>query len=159
MGYRQPRGSAGASATAGNRAWADYPGGYQGKSMIVRPCTRMDFEAFYSKGPPMTLRALAAERDGDIVGIGGYYIVNGMAHAFTDQRGMTRREMVKAARQLVAFLDTVKTQMIAQCGSDGDTALKHYGYEPWGDHLYRRAEWGTCSILQHRNSARLLLLL
>ena len=106
--------------------------------MIVRPCTRADFEAFFGKKPPMTLRALAAERDGEIVGVGGYYIVNGLAHAFTDQRGMTRREMVKAARMLVAFLNTVKAQMLAQCGSDGDTALKHYGFEPWSGHLYRR---------------------
>ena len=106
--------------------------------MIVRPCTRADFEAFFGKKPPMTLRALAAERDGEIVGIGGYYIVGGIAYAFTDQRGMTKREMVRAARVLVAFLNAVKAQMIAQCGADGDTALKHYGFEPLGDHLYRR---------------------
>src|SRR3990167_2709013 len=133
MGHRQPRGSSGAGAAAGNRAWTHHPSRHsREKLMIVRPCTRADFEAFFGKKPPMTLRALAAERDGQIVGIGGYYIVNGVAHAFTDQRGMTRREMVKAARQLVAFLGAVKTQMIAQCGPEGDVALKHYGYEPWG---------------------------
>ena len=100
--------------------------------MIVRPCTRADFEAFYGRTPPMTVRALAAERDGKVVGIGGYYIAEGVAHAFSDQKGMTKREIVKAARALVAFLGTVKAQMVAQCGPDGDTVLKHYGFEPWG---------------------------
>ena len=106
--------------------------------MIIRSCTRADFVAFYGKEPPMTLRALAAERDGKIVGIGGYYIQNGVAVAFTDQKGMTKREIVKAGRRLMAFLDAVKTHVVAQCGPDGDTALKHYGFEPWGT-FWRRA--------------------
>ena len=100
--------------------------------MIIRPCTRADFEAFYGRLPPMTVRALAAERDGRVVGIGGYYLADGVAHAFTDQKGMTRREIVRAGRAMMGLLDGIKAVVIAQCGPDGDTALKHYGFEPWG---------------------------
>ena len=100
--------------------------------MVIRPCTRADFEAFYGRTPPMTVRALAAERDGRVVGIGGYYIAEGVAHAFSDQKGMTKREIVTAGHKLKAFLDTVMAQMVALCGPDGDTALKHFGFEPWG---------------------------
>ena len=100
--------------------------------MIIRPCTREDFVAFHGKEPPMTVRALAAERDGKIVGVGGYYIQNGFAIAFSDNKPMTKREVVKAGMALKALLDTVKTHVVAQCGPEGDTALKHYGFEPWG---------------------------
>ena len=105
--------------------------------MIVRPCTRADFEAFYGRTPPMTVRALAAERDGTVVGVGGYYIAEGVAHAFSDQKGMTKREIVTAGHKLKAFLDTVMAQMVALCGPDGDTALKHYGFRSMGD-MYMR---------------------
>ena len=106
--------------------------------MLIRPATLADCQNFYGKNPPMTLRALAAERDGEVVGIGGYYISDEIAHAFTDQKGMTRREIAKAGRAMMKFLDAVKIPVVAQCGPDGDTALKHYGFEPF-DTFWRRA--------------------
>ena len=106
--------------------------------MIVRPCTRADFEAFFCKKPPMTLRALVAERDGEIVGIGGYYIVGGIAYAFTDQRGMTRREMVRAAHSFMKFIHRIKTDVIAQCNSEtGDTVLRHFNFRSYHDDVWR----------------------
>lgn len=104
--------------------------------MIIRPCTREDFLEFYGKEPPWTLRALCAEQDGKILGIGGYYLVNGAAFVFTNQRGMTKRQMVRAGRAMMQYLAQLSVPLVAKCGDEGDTAMKHFGFEPWGQ-FYR----------------------
>ena len=87
----------------------------------------------------MTLRALAAERDGRIVGIGGYYIQNGFAIAFTDSVDViTRRDIVTAGREFMKFLGRLKVEVVAQCNpAIGDTALRHFGFRPYHDDAWR----------------------
>ncbi len=106
--------------------------------MIIRPCTRADFIRFFDKEPPWAVRAICAEQDGTILGIGGYYLINGAAFVFTNQRGMTKRQMVVAARAVVRFLAALSVPLLAQRGEEGDTVMKHYGFEPWGM-FWRRA--------------------
>ena len=106
--------------------------------MIIRPATLSDFEAFYGRKPPISLRALAAVRDNTIVGIGGYYIQNGLAVAFTDSISMTKREVIQAGRAFMAFIRGLKIDVVAQCNpASGDTVLKHYGFKPYRDDAWR----------------------
>ena len=100
--------------------------------MILRPATRQDFERYYGKKPPMTLRAIVAEQDGKLIGIGGYFLRNDVAIAFTDQRGMTRRQMVFAGHVVNVMLRRLRIGVVATCGPEGDAAMRHFGFEPWG---------------------------
>lgn len=48
----------------------------------IRPATNADLEAFYGVRPPATVRALVAELDGELVGIGGIEYVGRQRIAF-----------------------------------------------------------------------------
>tara|TARA_Y100000310_G_scaffold30952_1_gene29368 strand:- start:444 stop:794 length:351 start_codon:yes stop_codon:yes gene_type:complete len=52
-----------------------------------RPATRADIAAFFGKTPDQTVRARVLERDGEIVGVAGYWMAGGMAVMFSDARG------------------------------------------------------------------------
>ncbi len=103
--------------------------------MEIRPAKADDFMAFFGKSPTTTVRALVAlDDDGKPMAIGGYYLFANHAVAFTDHRkGMTKRQMIKGARAVVAMLKELKVSVIAVAGVDGTTALKHYGFEPAGN--------------------------
>ncbi|HDZ73694.1 MAG TPA: hypothetical protein ENH55_13195 [Aurantimonas coralicida] len=102
--------------------------------ITVRPATRADFVDFYGTAPPMTVRALAAESTaGEVLGIGGYYLSDGVVLAFTDyHEAMSKRDRVKGAHALVAMLRELGIEVVAHMGEDGATALKHFGFEAWG---------------------------
>lgn len=101
--------------------------------MKIRPATLKDFRQFYGRESPVTLRGIVAEREGGhIVGFGGYYLVGSMAYAFTDQTGMTKREIVQAGREVVKMLKGLNLDIAAAC-TESDVALRHFGFEPFGD--------------------------
>ncbi len=102
--------------------------------MIVRPATRADFEAFYGELPSQTVKAWVAVEDDKPVGIGGYYLAGGMAVAFTDQRDMSKRDMVRGARALMAELKKLGMEVVAGSDFPNATILKHFGFEPFGDY-------------------------
>lgn len=103
---------------------------------MIRDATREDFVAFYGVSPPVTMRAIALARGGELVGIGGYYIDNGVAVVFTDSRSdMTKREALIAGNRIHKMLKDLKVDVIAKAGPAGDTALRHYGFSPWGDYF------------------------
>jgi hypothetical protein len=102
--------------------------------MKFRDATREDFRTFYGIDPPFSVRAAVAEKNGEIVGFGGYYIRDGVAIAFTDRKGdLTRREVVLCGRRMRELLARLNVNMWAMCGADGDTALRHFGFEPDGE--------------------------
>ena len=101
--------------------------------IAIRPATRADLVAFYGAPPPMTVKAWAAFNGSEKpIGIGGYYLSEGIAVAFSDQREMSRRDIVKGARALMRQLKNLKFPVVARSGPDGDIALRHFGFEPWG---------------------------
>ena len=106
--------------------------------MIVRDATRADYQRFYAKEPHVTLRGLVAESSLGIVGFGGYYMNDGYAVVFTDQRAMRKRDMVKAAHMLMDRVKELGVETIATPGPEGDTAMLHFGFVPWGS-AYRLA--------------------
>ena len=55
-----------------------------------------------------------------------------MAIAFTDNAGITKRQVVIGAKYLIEKLRELKIGVYAACGPDGDAALKHYGFVPHG---------------------------
>ena len=103
--------------------------------MNIRSATLADFRKFYGTDAPVTLRGIVAERDGEIVGFGGYYLMGSMAFAFTDQRGMTKREIARGGREVLKMLKGIGLDIVATC-SGSDTALRHFGFEPFGE-MYR----------------------
>ena len=108
--------------------------------MVIRWATREDILAFYGRDVPYTVRALAAEKNGEIVGIGGFYFDGDAAVAFSDVRAsaMSKREFVRGARAVKDLLHEVKVDVVAKAGPSGDIALRHFGFEGTGM-VYRMA--------------------
>ena len=95
--------------------------------MIIRPATREDIRRFYGKTIPMTTRAVVAERDGEIVGVGGYYLSNGVAIAFTNTDGsMSKREIILGGRSVMDLLKNFGGPVVAR--SDEKSAIGHFGF-------------------------------
>lgn len=100
--------------------------------LTFRDATTLDLDSFYHRTRPMTVRAIVAEREGAVVGIGGYYISGDVAIAFTDGTSMSKREVIACGREMIRLLKTLHVNVIAQCGSHGDTALRHFGFTSKG---------------------------
>ena len=101
--------------------------------MRIRPATRADLVAFYGRPPSMTVRALVAvDADDRPVGVGGYYLKDGTAVAFSDQVGMNKRDMVRAGRPLMAMLKRLGMTIVAASDTTEATALRHFGFAPAG---------------------------
>lgn len=82
----------------------------------------------------MTVKALAAFNGAEKpIAVGGYYLSGGIAMAFSDYSpDLGKRDRVKGAKALMGALKGLKIAVVARSGPDGDTALKHFGFEPWG---------------------------
>ena len=102
--------------------------------MILREATRQDFVKLYGKPPAMTCRALALCDGDEPVAIGGYFEANGQAVVFSDLgKDLPKREIVKAAKEMMRFLKRTKMYLVAFAGPNGTTALAHFGFEPCGE--------------------------
>jgi hypothetical protein len=102
--------------------------------MEIRPSIAEDFVKFFGKVPKMTVRSLTGvDEAGEVLAIGGYYLYGGAAIAFTDHRkGISKRDMVKGARELMKMLKETNLNVIATSDDDKAVALKHYGFEQAG---------------------------
>lgn len=74
-------------------------------SLEVRAASAADVREFYGKLPPQTIRAKVLERDGEVVGVAGYYVGGPTAVVFSDAKeGIPKiriwREAVKFMREL-----------------------------------------------------------
>ena len=99
--------------------------------MKIRPATVADFRKYYDKPPPLTMRALVGEKDGEIVGIGGYMFKGDTVAAFTDHTPgkVTKRDMIIAGRALMALYKKLGSPLVAVEGKYGTVVLEHYGFE------------------------------
>ena len=99
--------------------------------MDIRPATREDFLAFFKRNPPFSMRAIVAIKGDTAVGIGGYYLRDGLAVAFTDStNAMTKRDIVKACAAFRKFISQLKMDIVAQCDPNtGDVLLRHFGFK------------------------------
>lgn len=79
----------------------------------IRPATAVDFRAFYGRDPDVTIKALVGLLDGEPVGFGGYYLVDGAAVAFSDMKPEMRgrrKDIVRGAR---AIMDLIRRSGLA----------------------------------------------
>ena len=74
--------------------------------LVIRPATREDLDAFPTPFAKPTVKALAAEVDGEVLGVAGLAIVRGRYYAFCDltstQAAPYRIAVARAAKRLFA---------------------------------------------------------
>ena len=96
---------------------------------MIRPAVFSDIQKVYGNSLPVTVRAIAVERDGKVVGIAGYAIQRGIAIAFADHDGtLTKRETVLAGRVVMKMLRAFGGPVLALEGPGGGVSLPHFGF-------------------------------
>jgi hypothetical protein len=99
-----------------------------------RPATRQDVATFAS--PRFTVRAIAAECDGEVLGLAGVYYERGVAIAFSaiDPR-LGKRDRIRGARLAMQIISSVQGPVIAAEGpyETAPTLLAHFGFQRQGD--------------------------
>ncbi len=75
---------------------------------VIRPATRADIEAFSDQPAKPSIRALAMEMDGRIIGLGGIALARGRWIAFADLSEEARRYKMHIMRAACRFLDDAR---------------------------------------------------
>lgn len=91
-----------------------------------RPATREDIERFFGQMPGRSIRARVLEIDGEIAGVAGYYIVNGVAVMFSDSRGDIPAMTVW--RESKAMMDSMKIPAVCVAEENSGPFLKRLGW-------------------------------
>jgi hypothetical protein len=106
--------------------------------MKIRSATRKDLQAFH-KELPFTSIALAAERNGELIGVGGYYYHNGHPVIFSGfADGLSKKEIVTGAKAIIGLLTGIQRPVYA-LQDDNDRAartLAHFGFKPLKDSFW-----------------------
>lgn len=102
------------------------------RSLTIRPATQADFLQFYGITLPTMAKAIVAVNGDDTpLAVGGYLLFQSVAVAFGDShKGMTSRNLVRAARVWADLLKKLDCEVIAYAEPGGDTLLRHFGFEP-----------------------------
>lgn len=85
-----------------------------------------DLLAFYGKPPPHSVRARVLEQDGEVIGVAGYYILNGMAVVFSD----SNRPIPKMTiwREALAMMATIKIPAVCVANEGSGPFLERLGW-------------------------------
>lgn len=92
-----------------------------------RPATAGDVEAFFGRSVPHTIRARVLERDGAVVGVAGYYIINGLAVMFSDSKGDISKMTIW--RESKAMMDGMKIPAICVSQDGSGPFLERLGWQ------------------------------
>ncbi len=91
----------------------------------LRNATIEDYETFYGHKPKVTIRAVVAELDGKVVGIGGIAYYKNQMVAFSEIRDDLRKYPVfimKAAKRIAKLLDKHgKSAVAIACPKEGNS--------------------------------------
>lgn len=82
----------------------------------IRTATARDIEAFYGERPPFTMRALVADLDGEIIGIGGVAYYPNKIVAFSEIKPKFRKykkTIYKAAKMVCKIVDKYGASALA----------------------------------------------
>ncbi len=98
--------------------------------VILRPATRADFDAMLAEPLPYRVRAFAAERDGELLGIGGIaFQPNGTVAAFAQMKPSANRYKIalhKAGLRTIAEIKRLGIRRVVASAEKGNPAA-----EPW----------------------------
>lgn len=92
-----------------------------------RPATAADFRQFFGRLPETTVRARAIEIDGEVVGIGGYYVLGEQAVMFSDHKPGAIPK-ITIWREVKAFMDTIEMPAICRCTKGSERFLQRLGW-------------------------------
>ena len=95
-----------------------------------RPAVAADIEAFYGKPPPQAVRARVLEKDGRVVGVAGYHIINGVAVMFSDVSGDIAP--ITIWREAKAMMASMKIPAMCVGESYSGAFLERLGWERAG---------------------------
>lgn len=107
---------------------------------MFRPARPADIE-HYLPNCPYSVRAVVAERDGELLAIGGVYYQRGTAIAFTEARqDFSKRDRARGMRHVMRIIEQVHGAVYAKEGpfETAPAMLAHFGFEPVEDGYYCR---------------------
>lgn len=100
--------------------------------ITLRTATQKDVEAFYGGLPAYTMRGIVADKDGEIIGIGGTYMYRGNTIVFCEMKEgakQYRKYILKAAKMV---MNSIKDKRVfAICDMNQESAprfLEHLGF-------------------------------
>lgn len=100
------------------------------KRITLRPATRADFDAMLAEPLPFRVRAFAAERDNELLGIGGIaFAPNGTVAAFVQMKPGANRYKIalhKAGLRTIAEIKRLGIRRVVATAEKGNAAA-----EPW----------------------------
>lgn len=95
-----------------------------------RMATQGDILQFFEKLPPQTIRARVLERDGEVVGVAGYFVTGGMAVMFSDKRADIPKMTIW--REAVAMMKGMKIPAVCVAESGSGPFLERLGWKRAG---------------------------
>lgn len=102
--------------------------------MQFRPAKPADLAKFMDP-VPYTVKAVVAEHDGEVLGVGGVYYQGMAVIAFSEFDPKMRRfatDMLRGARKIVEIVKSVRAPVYAIPGpfASAPVLLKRFGFEP-----------------------------
>lgn len=110
--------------------------------ITFRPATKADFARVYEK-VPFTARAIAAERDGSFIGIGGFYYSEGRPVLFSrgEKSQLSKRDILICARAIMKMADQLKCPVFAvpEPTDAARRTLARFGFVPVDETFWARS--------------------
>lgn len=115
--------------------------------VVIRPATAEDLVAVAGDGPRPTLKALAVEADGTLMGLLGFTLTDGRYYAFCDITSAEASPFkLRLARAVLRLFNEMRGAGVTRIYADADPDeprapawLAHLGFtpDPWRPGLYR----------------------
>lgn len=97
----------------------------------TRPANASDILGFFGKGAPRTIRARALDVGGEVVGIAGYYVSDGVAVVFSDiRKGIPKMTIW---REALSLMNSLKLPAVCEGSPESARFLKRLGWSQVDD--------------------------
>lgn len=101
----------------------------------IRDAVASDIVEFYGRTAEQSLRARVLDLDGEVVGIAGYYVLNGHALVFSDNRDGIPKMTIW--REAVKFMADLKLPAVCLASEDSGAFLKRLGWRHVEGEIYQ----------------------
>ena len=105
----------------------------------IRPATLEDFERVRTR-PAKTVRAYAAVRDGEVLGVGGVYregVSQVLFSEFTDAIRKDKRSLVRLLRSMATLMKGTVYSYADEAIAGSEVLLEHMGFERYEGRVYQ----------------------